>query len=440
MADTATRQRPLVLLVAVLSAALAFGAQEPKPDEEGFVPLFNGKDLTGWVGAVKGYVPQPDGSLCCLHGGNLYTEKEYSDFILRFEFKLTENANNGVAIRAPLRGNAAYVGMEIQILDNHGPRYQHLKPYQYHGSIYGVVPAKRGFQKPTGQWNSEEIMAQGNHIVVKLNGHVIVDADLGEIIKSGKTADGRGIKGHPGLLRKKGHIGFLGHGSKLWFRNIRIKELKPADAGPKGAGLNVPPPGFVALFNGKDLTGWKGLVGNPKSRARMTPEQLAKAQKAADERARQHWKVVDGVLVFDGKGRNLCTAKDYGDFELYVDWKIEPGGDSGIYLRGSPQVQIWDCTRHKEGSGGLYNNRKHPRKPLVCADNPPGQWNTFYIKMVGDRVTVRLNGKLVVDNVVMENYWERDKPIYPTGPIELQSHGSTLYFRNIFIRELPRKK
>jgi len=283
-------------------------------------------------------------------------------------------------------------------------------------------------------------MAQGNHIVVKLNGHVIVDADLGEIIKSGKTADGRGVKGHPGLLRKKGHIGFLGHGSKLWFRNIRIKELTPGDRGPEGEGIKSPPPGFIALFNGKDLTGWKGLVGNPKSRAKMTPEQLAKAQKAADERARQHWKVVDGVLVFDGKGRNLCTAKDYGDFELYVDWKIEPGGDSGIYLRGSPQVQIWDCTRHKEGSGGLYNNRKHPRKPLVCADNPPGQWNTFYIKMVGERVTVRLNGKLVVDNVVMENYWERNKPIYPTGPIELQSHGSTLYFRNIFIRELPRKK
>jgi len=149
MAEKPILRRTLALLAAMLSAGLAFGAQGPKPDEEGFVPLFNGKDLTGWVGAVKGYVPQPDGSLCCLRGGNLYTEKEYSDFILRFEFKLTENANNGVAIRAPLRGNAAYVGMEIQVLDNHGPRYQHLKPYQYHGSIYGVVPAKRGFQKRT---------------------------------------------------------------------------------------------------------------------------------------------------------------------------------------------------------------------------------------------------------------------------------------------------
>jgi len=211
---------------------------------------------------------------------------------------------------------------------------------------------------------------------------------------------------------------------------------RPGSAPPAGT-MPTPSPekGWVALFNGKDLTGWKGLVGDPRSRARMKPEALAKAQKRADEDMRARWKVVDGVLVFDRKGRNLCTAKDYGDFELLVDWKIEPRGDSGIYLRGSPQVQIW-C--RKEGSGGLYNNRKHPRKPLVAADRPPGQWNTFYIKMVGERVTVHLNGKCVVNNVVMENYWQRDKPIYPKGAIELQSHGSKLYFRKIWVREIPR--
>jgi len=204
-----------------------------------------------------------------------------------------------------------------------------------------------------------------------------------------------------------------------------------------GAEDNVPPEGFKALFNGKDLSGWKGLVGNPKTRAKMSTDELAAAQKKADERARQHWKVVDGVLVFDGKGKNLCTAKDYGNFELYVDWKIEPKGDSGIYLRGSPQVQIWDAGQRKIGSGGLYNNKKHPSQPLVMADNPVGQWNTFWIKMVGDRVTIKLNDKLVVDDTVLENYWERDKPIYPRGPIELQNHGNTLYFKNIYIRELP---
>jgi hypothetical protein len=201
---------------------------------------------------------------------------------------------------------------------------------------------------------------------------------------------------------------------------------------------NVPPAGFVALFNGKDLAGWKGLVASPPVRAKMTPQQLADAQKKADEQMRAHWKVEDGALVFDGKGDSLCTAKDYGDFELLVDWKILPRGDSGIYLRGSPQVQIWDLNANPIGSGGLYNNQKHPSKPTRCADKPIGQWNTFRIKMVGERVTVWLNGELVVDNVVLENYWERDKPIYPTGQIELQNHGNTLYFKNVYLREIAR--
>jgi hypothetical protein len=171
----------------------------------------------------------------------------------------------------------------------------------------------------------------------------------------------------------------------------------------------------------------------------MAPEELAEAQRKADERMRAHWKVVDGALEFDGAGDSLCTLKDYGDFELYVDWKILPNGDSGIYLRGSPQVQIWDPNREQVGSGGLFNNQKHPSKPSAIADKPIGEWNTFFIRMVGDRVTVKLNDKVVVDNVVMENYWERDKPIYPTGQIELQNHGNNLWFKNIYIRELPRE-
>ncbi len=210
-----------------------------------------------------------------------------------------------------------------------------------------------------------------------------------------------------------------------------------AAVGAVAAADNTPPEGFTAVFNGKDLSGWKGLVGNPKSRAAMSPRDLAKQQAAADEAIRAHWQVIDGTLVFDGKGKSLCTAEDYGDFELYVDWKIKPRGDSGIYLRGSPQVQIWD---RAEGSGGLYNNKKNPSKPTNSADHPTGQWNTFYIKMVAERVTVKLNGELVVDDVVMENYWERDKPIYPTGQIELQNHGNTLYFKNVYLREIPRKE
>ena len=197
--------------------------------------------------------------------------------------------------------------------------------------------------------------------------------------------------------------------------------------------------GFVAAFNGKDLTGWKGLVGDPKKRAAMGAAALAAAQKTADAQMRAHWKVVDGTLVFDGKGKSLCTARDYGDFDMYVDWKIKPGGDSGIYIRGTPQVQIWDTAKRPEGSGGLFNNKTNPSKPTQAADRPVGQWNRFRIRMIGQRVWVWLNGKLVVENVVLENYWERGKPIYPTGQIELQNHGNTLWFRNVFIREIKRK-
>jgi hypothetical protein len=204
---------------------------------------------------------------------------------------------------------------------------------------------------------------------------------------------------------------------------------------------NTPPEGFTALFNGKDLTGWKGLVADPPKRAKMTPEELAEAQKKADADAHDHWKAENGVLVFDGKGQNLCTAKDYGNFELLLDWKILKDGDSGIYLRGTPQVQIWDPDCKPAGgigSGGLYNNQKNPSKPTVKADKPVGEWNTFKIKMVGDKVTVHLNDQLVVDSVPLENYWERDKPLYETGQIELQNHGNTLYFKNIYLKELSK--
>jgi hypothetical protein len=206
---------------------------------------------------------------------------------------------------------------------------------------------------------------------------------------------------------------------------------------------NTPPEGFVALFNGKDLEGWKGLLkspnDNPIKRAALSPEDREKAQKEADDNMRAHWKVEDGALVFDGKGRSLCTAKDYGDFEMYVDWKILAKGDSGIYLRGTPQVQIWDTDLKNGahvGSGGLYNNQKNPSKPTAKADKPVGEWNSFWIKMVGDKVWIKLNGQLVVDNVTLENFWDRKAPLFPTGQIELQNHGNTLWFKNIYIKEL----
>ncbi|MGQ9619955.1 MAG: 3-keto-disaccharide hydrolase, partial [Bacteroidales bacterium] len=204
-----------------------------------------------------------------------------------------------------------------------------------------------------------------------------------------------------------------------------------------------PDEGFVPIFNGKDLTGWQGLVGNPITRAKMKPAELAKLQAEANKKMLENWSVRDECIYFNGKGDNLCSVKEYGDFELLVDWKITRNGDSGIYLRGSPQVQIWDTSRvdagAQVGSGGLYNNQKNRSTPLVVADNEIGEWNTFRILMIGEKVSVWLNGILVVDDVVMENYWDRSIPIFPKGPVELQAHGTDLAFRDIYLREIDEK-
>ena len=204
---------------AVLFAITAVCAAEP-----GFVPIFNGKDLSGWTlrgGSGRGYVVE-DGKIVCPAdgGGNLFTVKEHANFVLRFEFRLKEASNNGIGIRAPYEGDAAYQGMEIQILDHDAPVYRgKLRPTQYHGSIYDVVPAKTGYLKKTGEWNSEEILADGRHVKVTLNGTVIVDANLDDV------KDPAVLKKHPGLARTTGHIGLLGHDSRVEFRNLRVKDL-----------------------------------------------------------------------------------------------------------------------------------------------------------------------------------------------------------------------
>lgn len=222
---------------AVMAFAIAAGAlltavgatSTPQKPEAGFVSLFNGKDLSGWIYGKRGDQERRSGLGYQVEngvlfstkedGGNLFTEKEYADFAFRFEFRLTENANNGIGIRAPLDGDAAYAGIEIQVLDDSGSQYTKLRPAQYHGSIYDIVPAKRGFQKPVGEWNSEEIMAKGRHITVTLNGTIIVDANLDDV------KDETVVKKHPGMMNTKGHIGLLGHGTRVEFRNLRIKEL-----------------------------------------------------------------------------------------------------------------------------------------------------------------------------------------------------------------------
>jgi hypothetical protein len=214
------------------------------------------------------------------------------------------------------------------------------------------------------------------------------------------------------------------------------------------AGLNEPPPGFVALFNGKDLSGWWGAgTEDPRKYMALPPEEFAKKREASLADINKHWRVENGELVNDGNGLYLTTDKFYGDFELLVDYKTVPKADSGIYLRGIPQVQIWDYTKEggkwnigaDKGSGGLWNNSPGApgKDPLVLADKPFGEWNHFRIRMVGSRVTVWLNEKLVVDNAILENYFNRKIPVPPKGPIQLQTHGGEIRWRNVFLREIP---
>jgi len=201
--------------------------------------------------------------------------------------------------------------------------------------------------------------------------------------------------------------------------------------------------GFVSLFNGKDLSGWKGLVANPIVRSKMKDTAFQSAQIKANIKMKEDWEVKDGLLNYTGNlhGENLATDKQYSDMEMYIDWRIQEKGDAGIYLRGTPQVQIWDTSRREVGaqvgSGGLYNNQKNISKPLVVADNQVGEWNTFHIIMKGDRVTVYLNGILVTNNIPLENYWDRQLPLFAKEQIELQAHGTFVSYRNIYLRELP---
>lgn len=218
-------------LIAVISSVGPIQAEESAEKlDNGFVSLFNGKSLAGWTGSLDGYAVEA-GNLVCVAGGkgNLQTEKEFTDFVMRFEFKLTPGANNGLGIRCPklAEGNLHLDGIELQILDDTAEKYNSLKPYQYHGSVYGIVPAQQGALKPIGEWNQQEVTVKGRRIKVVLNGKTIVDADLDEATRTG-TLDGQP---HPGLARNSGYIGFLGHGDRVDFRRIQIKELPPTQTG-----------------------------------------------------------------------------------------------------------------------------------------------------------------------------------------------------------------
>ena len=285
-------------------------------------------------------------------------------------------------------------------------------------------------RKP-GMWNFEEVRVIDGEIEVMLNGYVVTRAGKDEY--------------------KPGETRWVGYAGNEKVRNLRIKKL-PSCATMDGSCPKMRmkcPEGFTAYFDGdeSDLQEfWKGVTteekfDNPAVRQAASAEKRAEMQAKADKGRDEHWSVRNGVLHFDGfkGGYSLATREDYEDFEMWADWRIlSITGDSGLYLRGSPQVQIWDAhNQWNIGSGGLYNNKKNPSKALEIADRQVGDWNRFHVIMRGDKVTVWLNGVLVVDNVTLENYWDRKRPIFMKEQIELQCHGDPTEWRNIFIRKLP---
>ena len=468
-------------------------AAYPETIDEGFVSLFNGADLSGWYGSSKFAVEtvdmplnngttnkaqviafRPGDGAPADDRGNLVTKDEYRNFVLRMDVLLPRDGDGGIGVRTPGPDvDAAFAGMcEVQLLDDGGPAYydaaakkDRLDAWRYAGSVFGIAPGLRdnfgkqiwgkdaffsgggSYVRKPGMWNFVEVCVIGDEIEVSINGYLVSKSDLSAYRGDGDTPDGRA---HPGLHNKKGRIGLLGCTPGVMFKNIRVKELPGcARMGAKCPQANAPAPaGFVAYFNGDPAqlrTMWKGVTteenfDNPSVRQAATPAKRAEMQKKADAQRDAHWSVRNGALCFDGfnGGYSLATKKDFKDFEMWADWRtMSITGDSGLYLRGSPQVQIWDAyNQWGIGSGGLYNNKKNPDKPLAIADSVVGDWNRFHVIMRGEKVTVWLNGVLVVDDVTLENFWDRSRPIFPVEQIELQCHGDPTEWRNVFIREL----
>ncbi|MCE2961149.1 MAG: DUF1080 domain-containing protein [Akkermansiaceae bacterium] len=386
--------------------------------------LFNGKDLSGWKG--DGYVVEDGAISCTPKGKNLITEETFSNYVLEFDFLLTPGANNGLGIHYPGTGDGAYTGMEIQVLDNTAEKYKNLKEYQFHGSIYTLAPAKKSGLKPVGEWNHQRVTVNGSKVQVILNGETILDVDLEELSKKDPK--------HEGAKRRSGHIGWLGHGDKVSYKNIQIADLAPTvdEAALKKEG-------FTQIFDGASLKGWK------------------------HEPETKNWSAINGVLKHDGTPtptKDLWSEKSYKDITIQLDWRwagrgpmkmqpvVKPDGsngekveveelDSGLYLRGDSksQVNFWNWT---VGSGEVYGFRmdnKQPAEvraavtPKAKADKPLGEWNRTIITLKGDRLTVTLNGQVVIENAQLPGTPKE-------GPIGFQHHGSKIDFANVWIKEL----
>lgn len=393
-------------------------------------PLFNGADLSGWNGA--GYVVEDGAIVCTPDGKNLVTAQTFANYVLDFDFKLPPGGNSGLGIHYPGTGDGAYTGMEIQILDNTAAQYKDLREDQFHGSLYKLAAAKKSSLKPTSEWNHQRVTVSGSTVMVELNGETILRANLDDLASRNPQ--------HEGVKRRAGHIVWLGHGGGVAFKNIQIVET-PLPANIEG----VMAAGFTRLFDGKSLAGWK--AGN-------NPE----------------WTASQRILRHSGRPgepADLWTEKEFSDFTLVFDWrwsgrgplkkqpvvladgnpKTGPDGqpelveieelDSGIYLRGNTasQVNLWNWT---VGSGEVYGYRTNPAMsaemraqvtPKMKADRPIGEWNRTMIRMKGDRLTVSLNGRVVIDNAQLPGVPAR-------GPVGLQSHGAAIDFANLWIKDL----
>ncbi len=404
-----------IIALSVLASGIVSAEQELKMRS-----LFNGKDLTGWKG--EGYVVEDGAISCTPKGRNLMTEETFSNYVLEFDFLLTPGANNGLGIHYPGTGDGAYTGMEIQVLDNTAEKYKDLKEYQFHGSIYTLAPAKKSGLKPVGEWNHQRVTVNGSQVQVILNGETILDVNLDELSKKDPK--------HEGVKRRSGHIAWLGHGDKVSYKNIRVAEIAPESKTPEG---------FVSIFDGKTLSGWK------------------------HEKDISNWTASNGILKHNGKAgptTHLWTEKSYKDFTMVLDWRwsgrgemkmqpvILPDGthkekaeveelDSGVLMRGDMknQVNLWNWT---VGSGEVYGYRidknmpaevKAAVTPKLKADKPLGEWNRMEITLKGDRLSVILNGKQVIENAQLPGVPE-------SGSIGLQHHGQAIDFANIAIKEL----
>lgn len=402
--------------LACLLLSAAAGLADP-------VSLFNGRDLAGWTG--PGYVVEDGAIVCTPQGGNLVSERTFAHYRFDFEFKLPPGGNNGIGIHYPGHGDAAYTGMEVQVLDDSAAKYRDLKPEQFHGSLYSLVPAAQAPLKPVGEWNQESIVVRGDEVEVTVNGKVVTAAKLSDLNAK--------FPAHEGAKRRSGHLVLCGHGDRVAFRQLRVTEFPPA-ANEEGARQA----GFTRIFDGSTLSGWT-----------HQPADL------------EHWRPVGGILKHDGKATDLWTEKEYGDFMFAFDWRwaapgprmqrpvIGPDGretgarveveelDSGVYLRGlsKAQVNLWNWP---VGSGEVYGYRTDPAQPAevlaavtpkVRADRPLGEWNRTLITMKGDRLTVAINGLTVIE--------EARLPGVPAkGRIALQHHGSAIDFANLWIKEL----